>query len=317
VVCRSGRTVTNDGTHDTARTTGHQRVRGHPITDTVRVNNEGTPPVVVPTCRCPTGLPALDRMLGGGLAARSITVVRGGPRPGTTRLAWQFCETGAAHGERVLYVALDSSCDALVATASALGRDIARWRSSGVFLLRAMPARSILGLFRLIERVRPVRLVIDPVTPLITAPHDVTGPTLVSRLGIWAQYIGATSLWVVAPPPRTADDQGWPEEPLITAAGLGVVGPPLRRSPPGFGLPGMPVVTSPRGGIDSPKVGTPGLGVAGCTGGARDHQYGPPSPDMTPSRTRPSITRQDRPRTCAPEPVRVRAGNWKEERHGR
>ena len=50
-----------------------------------------------------TGSPALDRILGGGLPARSITLVAGEPGAGKTILALQVLFHQARHGHKALY----------------------------------------------------------------------------------------------------------------------------------------------------------------------------------------------------------------------
>lgn len=63
----------------------------------------------------------MDDVLDGGLPAHHLYLLEGEPGSGKTTLGLQFLRTGAALGERVLYVTLSESRDELVAVASSHG----------------------------------------------------------------------------------------------------------------------------------------------------------------------------------------------------
>ncbi len=71
--------------------------------------------------RLPCGVPGLDLLLGGGLLARSVTLVSGSSGIGKTTLAIQFLLAGVERGEAGLYVSLEEGPEQLVASASGLG----------------------------------------------------------------------------------------------------------------------------------------------------------------------------------------------------
>jgi circadian clock protein KaiC len=71
--------------------------------------------------RAPTGVPGLDALIGGGLLARSITLVSGSSGIGKTTMALQFLLAGAERGEAGLYVSLEEGPDQLIASATSLG----------------------------------------------------------------------------------------------------------------------------------------------------------------------------------------------------
>src|SRR6476469_9891388 len=56
-----------------------------------------------------TGLPELDRVLGGGLVAGSVTLLGGEPGMGKSTLLLQVVGAMAARGARTLYVAAEES----------------------------------------------------------------------------------------------------------------------------------------------------------------------------------------------------------------
>src|SRR6476659_7014533 len=68
--------------------------------------------------RLSTGIPGLDDVLGGGLPARRLYLLEGGPGVGKTTVSLQFLREGMAKRERVLYVTLSETEDELREVAS-------------------------------------------------------------------------------------------------------------------------------------------------------------------------------------------------------
>lgn len=71
--------------------------------------------------KCATGIAGLDAILAGGLASNHVYLVDGDPGTGKTTLGLQFLLTGAAHGERGMYVTLSESAAELRDTAESHG----------------------------------------------------------------------------------------------------------------------------------------------------------------------------------------------------
>jgi circadian clock protein KaiC len=86
-----------------------------------------------------TGVPGLDDVLGGGLAADRLYLVEGTPGAGKTTIALQFLRAGAARGEPVLYVTLSESAQELRAVARSHGWDLA-----GVQVRELLPSEEAL-----------------------------------------------------------------------------------------------------------------------------------------------------------------------------
>ncbi len=84
----------------------------------------GTLPELVP--RVSTGVPGLDRMLGGGLLPGRPYLVTGGNGSGKTLLALSFLREGLRRGEEVLLVAADEPPSEIVENVRAFGWDLAR-----------------------------------------------------------------------------------------------------------------------------------------------------------------------------------------------
>jgi KaiC/GvpD/RAD55 family RecA-like ATPase len=74
--------------------------------------------------RVPTGIPGLDRMLGGGLIAGRPYLVTGGTGSGKTLLGLTFLLEGVRRGEEVLLVAVDEPPGEIVENVRSLAWDL-------------------------------------------------------------------------------------------------------------------------------------------------------------------------------------------------
>jgi len=74
--------------------------------------------------RVPTGVPGLDRMLGGGLIAGRPYLVTGGTGSGKSILSLTFLMEGVRRGEEVLLVAVDEPPGEIVENVRSLGWDL-------------------------------------------------------------------------------------------------------------------------------------------------------------------------------------------------
>jgi len=88
--------------------------------------------------RAGTGVEGLDVMLGGGVPAGSVVLIRGGPGAGKTTLALQFLFEGAKRGERGLYLSLEESAEEIVANASGYGWPFEKALGSGDVAIRSL-----------------------------------------------------------------------------------------------------------------------------------------------------------------------------------
>lgn len=129
-----------------------------------------------------TGIEGLDDVLGGGLDRGRTFLVEGSPGTGKTTIALQFLLTGAAAGERCLYVTLSETEDELRATATAHG-----WDLEDVDLFELIPPENLLDedqqqsllyssdlelgettkrVFEAFERLKPDRVVLDSLSEI-------------------------------------------------------------------------------------------------------------------------------------------------------
>lgn len=138
----------------------------------------------------PTGIPGLDDILRGGLAAGKIYLLSGAPGSGKTTFCLQFIEEGIKRGERCLYVAvattpkeideaaesfdidLDSECFSIhtvtISPEIIEGPERMIFHSSDMELSSAMQ-----GILAEVKRVKPRRLVIDSLSDLRLIAEDM------------------------------------------------------------------------------------------------------------------------------------------------
>jgi KaiC/GvpD/RAD55 family RecA-like ATPase len=74
--------------------------------------------------RVPTGVPGLDRMLGGGLVAGRPYLITGGTGSGKTLLGLTFLLEGLNRGEEVLLVAVDEPPNEIIENVQSFGWDL-------------------------------------------------------------------------------------------------------------------------------------------------------------------------------------------------
>ena len=129
-----------------------------------------------------TGIEGLDEVLGGGLDRGRTFLIEGSPGTGKTTVALQFLLTGAAAGERCLYVTLSETEHELRATAAAH-----RWDLEGVEIFELIPPENLLDedqqqsllyssdlelgettkrIFEAFERIKPQRVVLDSLSEI-------------------------------------------------------------------------------------------------------------------------------------------------------
>lgn len=159
-----------------------------------------------------TGVEGLDDILCGGLARRRLFLLEGSPGTGKTTIALQFLLTGAAAGERGLYITLSETEEELREGAASHGHDL----HPLVEIYELVPPETLLNeqqqqsllyssdlelgettraIFETFERVRPNRVVIDSLSEIrLLAQSSLRYRRQVLALKHYFSKLGATVL---------------------------------------------------------------------------------------------------------------------------
>lgn len=133
--------------------------------------------------RVPSGIPELDALIEGGFRAGKTYLVVGEPGTGKTVFGLQFLVRGLMDKEKGLYVAIDEKPADVIEQAASLGWDLRPFIESKEFVILDASAyfsargndttksvdvqRVVTDLNEYINRMGAVRVVIDPVGPLL------------------------------------------------------------------------------------------------------------------------------------------------------
>ena len=154
--------------------------------------------------RLATGIPGLDRMLGGGLLPATSTMLLGSPGAGKTILGLHVLAEGAARGERGLIATFHEKERLLADTAASVGRDLAGPIELGLVRVLWRPPLELSAdawaweLLAAVDAHRPARLLIDglsDVQRLILRPERM--PTFVPALANELRERRVTTLMTV------------------------------------------------------------------------------------------------------------------------
>jgi circadian clock protein KaiC len=155
-------------------------------------------------CRVPSGVPGLDPFIGGGLLARSITLVSGSAGIGKTTMAIQFLLAGVERGEAGLYVSLEEGADQLLASADALGLPLRDAIDRGLVNVLFVSRESIrIGEFLTVladklTASKATRVVIDAITHMMNEQlglHELRH--VLYKLGVRFKALDVTSLFTL------------------------------------------------------------------------------------------------------------------------
>ncbi|MDT5035729.1 MAG: circadian clock protein KaiC [Micromonosporaceae bacterium] len=125
-----------------------------------------------------TGVPGLDKLMGGGIGTGEATVVLGPSGIGKTIFGLRFVTEGIANDERCLYVTFQDAPDQLIKMAAAFGWDLDRARDYGKLAVHHVPLGE-LDLDILTARIRAEladgsirRIVIDSLAEMVFAARE-------------------------------------------------------------------------------------------------------------------------------------------------
>jgi circadian clock protein KaiC len=141
------------------------------------------------TERVSSGVPELDRMLGGkGYYRGSTVLISGTAGAGKSSLAALFADAAGQRGERCLYLAFEESPDQIMRNMRSIGIDLRRRVNQGRLRFHAVrPTHYGLEMHlaviqREIEDYQPQAVVVDPITNLVNVASQRDVRATLSRL---------------------------------------------------------------------------------------------------------------------------------------
>lgn len=167
---------------------------------TVFPNVAASPPVDGKGSRLSIGVKGIDAMTDGGLYHGSTTLLLGSSGTGRTVLGLHFLAEGVRRKERGLLVSFEEGVPQLIASAKSLGWNfdsLVRGKKLALVAWQpeAMPIESYLKkIRRLVEDVKPKRIVIDSLTPLARAVDEQRFRRFVVALNSFLKAHGVTTI---------------------------------------------------------------------------------------------------------------------------
>ncbi|HYX64798.1 MAG TPA: circadian clock protein KaiC [Burkholderiales bacterium] len=139
--------------------------------------------------RIPSGVPALDEMLGGeGYYRGSSILISGTAGTGKTSLAAHFANATCERGERCLYFAFEESPKQLARNMRTIGLDLEPWVKKGLLHIEASRPSlhglemHLVRIHREVAKAKPAVVIIDPISNLVTAGTQMDTEAMLVRL---------------------------------------------------------------------------------------------------------------------------------------
>ncbi|MEK6975748.1 MAG: circadian clock protein KaiC [Candidatus Thermoplasmatota archaeon] len=154
-----------------------------------------------PLGRIPSGVPSLDRLLGGkGFYRGSVVLVSGTAGTGKTTLAAHFLDAACRRGERALFFSFEESPQTLVRDMRSIGIDLDRWVRKGLLRFHSVPTNSqgleghLAEMHRKMEEFHPQAVVIDPISGFISQGDPWQAKNMLVQLSDSMRASGATTM---------------------------------------------------------------------------------------------------------------------------
>ena len=139
--------------------------------------------------RVSSGIPRLDEMLGGEGYYRGTSVLLSGTAgTGKTTIGAHFVDAACRRGERCVYLSFEESEAQLVRNMRSVGLDLGRWIDDGLLHFHASRPTMhglemhLASIHKLVERVRPSSMVIDPVSNFAPSDSSREAQSMILRL---------------------------------------------------------------------------------------------------------------------------------------
>lgn len=150
--------------------------------------------------RVSSGVPGLDRMLGGGYYRGTHALITGEPGTAKSTLCGAFVEAACQRGERALYVGFDEAAGEMVRNLKSVNVDLAPHLESGMLRMHTAYAGGqgteahFLQLKALLKEHEPACVAIDPISAMLKAGGAVEAAGVAQRVVHLAKAMGVTML---------------------------------------------------------------------------------------------------------------------------
>jgi circadian clock protein KaiC len=139
--------------------------------------------------RVPTGVVALDSMLGGkGYFRGSSILLTGTAGTGKTSLAAHFVDAACARGEKCAFFSFEESANQITRNMRSIGIDLGRWVNKGLLQFHASRPTTfglemhLVKIHKIIREFDPGIVVVDPVTALMHSGTPTETRSMLLRL---------------------------------------------------------------------------------------------------------------------------------------
>jgi circadian clock protein KaiC len=139
---------------------------------------------------------------GKGYFRGSSVLITGTAGSGKTTLAASFVDAACRRGERCLYIDFEESRDQVARNMNSVGIDLDQWSKKGLLTHEAWRPTQfgiemhLLRIHKLIEKVKPQCVVIDPITNLLNGSSDKEVYSMLMRLLDFLKVSGITAVFV-------------------------------------------------------------------------------------------------------------------------
>jgi circadian clock protein KaiC len=153
--------------------------------------------------RVSSGISDLDEMLEGkGYFRGSSILISGTSGSGKTTLAASFADASCRAGDRCLYIGFEESSNQVARNMNSVGIDLEQWSQKGLLFHESWRPTQfgiemhLLRIHKLIEKVKPQSVIIDPITNLISSSSDKEVYSMLMRLIDFLKTAGITAVFV-------------------------------------------------------------------------------------------------------------------------
>ncbi|SEW36908.1 circadian clock protein KaiC [Chitinophaga sp. YR573] len=152
--------------------------------------------------RVSSGIPALDKMLGGkGFFAGSSILVSGTAGTGKTSIAANFAKATCERKEKCIYFAFEESPDQIVRNMNSIDLNLGKYIKAGLLHIQASRPSlyglemHLVAIHKKIKQFKPRTVIIDPITNLVTVGSMAEVKSILVRLIDFLQSEGITVLF--------------------------------------------------------------------------------------------------------------------------